>query len=142
MTVAVAPELLRLTVLVPVSPLIVSFVPKIPISLPLFPTRFTVSLSPSRAVIEPAGGEIVLRNGAVSTSGDTEQFREIEGVRYSHIIDPKTGLGLRSAIAVTVVARRGLDADPIATAVSVMGEERGRVVFERRVKKLIGAGPK
>jgi len=95
-----------------------------------------------RVGLEPAGGEIVLRNGAVSTSGDTEQFREIEGVRYSHIIDPKTGLGLRSAIAVTVVARRGLDADPIATAVSVMGEERGRVVFERRVKKLIGAGPK
>ncbi len=90
-----------------------------------------------RVGLEPAGGEMLLRHAAVSTSGDTEQTREIGGVRYSHIIDPKTGLGLRSAIAVTVVARRGLDADPIATAVSVMGEERGRVVFERRVKKLI-----
>jgi thiamine biosynthesis lipoprotein len=90
-----------------------------------------------RVGLEPAGGEIFLRDAAVSTSGDTEQFREIRGVRYSHIIDPKTGLGLRSSIVVTVVARRGLDADPIATAVSVMGEERGRAVFKKRVKKLL-----
>jgi thiamine biosynthesis lipoprotein len=90
-----------------------------------------------RVGLEPAGGEIFLRNAAVSTSGDEEQFREIGGVRYSHIIDPKTGFGLRSAIAVTVVARRGLEADPIATAVSVMGEKKGRAVFERRVRKLI-----
>jgi thiamine biosynthesis lipoprotein len=95
-----------------------------------------------RVGLEPAGGEVPLRNAAVSTSGDTEQFREIGGVRYSHIIDPKTGLGLRSAIAVTVVARRGLDADPIATAVSVMGEERGRAVFEKWVTKLIVVGVK
>jgi thiamine biosynthesis lipoprotein len=95
-----------------------------------------------RVGLEPAGGEIILRNGAVSTSGDTEQFRQIDGVRYSHIIDPKTGLGLTSAIAVTVVARRGLDADPIATAVSVMGEERGRWVFEKRVRQVIVAGSK
>ncbi len=92
--------------------------------------------------LEPAGGEILLRNAAVSTSGDTEQFREIGGVKYSHIIDPRTGLGLTSAIAVTVVARRGLDADPIATAVSVMGEEKGRAVFQRRVRKLIIVGVK
>jgi thiamine biosynthesis lipoprotein len=90
-----------------------------------------------RVGLEPAGGEIYLKNAAVSTSGDTEQFREIGGVRYSHIIDPKTGFGLRSAIAVTVVARRGLHADPIATAVSVMGETKGRAVFRKRVRKLI-----
>ena len=93
-----------------------------------------------RVGLEPAGGEILLRNAAVSTSGDTEQFREIGGVRYSHIIDPKTGLGLRSAIAVTVIAQRGLDADPIATAVSVLGEKRGRAIFEKRVTKLIVVG--
>lgn len=90
-----------------------------------------------RVGLEPAGGEILLRNAAVSTSGDTEQSREIGGVMYSHIIDPKTGLGLRSEIAVTVVAGKGLDADPIATAVSVMGEGRGKAVFQKRVRKLI-----
>jgi len=90
-----------------------------------------------RVGLEPAGGEILLRNAAVSTSGDTEQSREIGGVRYSHIIDPKTGRGLTSSIAVTVVARRGLEADPIATAVSVLGEKRGRAVFLRRTMKLV-----
>lgn len=95
-----------------------------------------------RVGLEPAGGAILLKNAAVSTSGDSEQVREIGGVRYSHIIDPKTGLGLRSEIAVTVVARRGLDADPIATAVSVLGEERGRAVLEKRVKQLIVVGVK
>ncbi len=90
--------------------------------------------------LEPAGGEILLQNAAVSTSGDTEQFRDIGGVRYSHIIDPDTGLGLTSAIAVTVVARRGLDADPIATAVSVMGERKGRALFRRRVRKIMVVG--
>jgi thiamine biosynthesis lipoprotein len=95
-----------------------------------------------RIGLEPAGGQIVLRNAAVSTSGDAEQFREIGGVKYSHIIDPKTGLGLRSSITVTVIARRGLDADPIATAVSVMGENRGRAVFEKRVRQLSTVGVK
>jgi thiamine biosynthesis lipoprotein len=90
-----------------------------------------------RVGLEPAGGEILLRHAAVSTSGDTEQFREIGGIKYSHIIDPKTGLGLASPIAVTVVARRGLDADPIATAISVLGEQRGRAIFQVRVKKLL-----
>ena len=90
-----------------------------------------------RIGLEPSGGELLLKNAAVSTSGDTEQSREIGGARYSHIIDPKSGLGLRSAIAVTVVARRGLDADPIATAVSVLGEARGRAIFQKRVRKLI-----
>ena len=90
-----------------------------------------------RIGLEPVGGELLLHNAAVSTSGDTEQFREIGGVRYSHIIDPKTGRGITSRIAVTVVARRGLEADPIATAISVLGEERGRALFGRRVRSLL-----
>jgi thiamine biosynthesis lipoprotein ApbE len=44
---------------------------------------------------------------------------------------------LTSAITVTVVARRGLEADPIATAISVMGEQWGRAVFAKRVRKMI-----
>jgi len=87
--------------------------------------------------LEPAGEQILLRNGAVSTSGDTEQSHKIGGVSYSHIIDPKSGLGLTSSIAVTVVARRGLDADPIATAVSIMGAQRGRQIFQKKVRQLI-----
>ncbi|MBI3650148.1 MAG: FAD:protein FMN transferase [Acidobacteria bacterium] len=66
-----------------------------------------------------------LANAAVSTSGDAHQFVEIDGTRYSHIVDPHTGLGLEGQMSVTVVARRGTAADALATAVSVLGKERG-----------------
>lgn len=53
---------------------------------------------------------------AVSTSGDLHQFVDIDGKRYSHIIDPIIGLGLEESVMATVVAPRGLMADPLATA--------------------------
>jgi thiamine biosynthesis lipoprotein len=67
----------------------------------------------------------LLRDGAVSTSGDLEQHVEIGGVRYSHIVDPRTGMGLTGRSSVTVVAPDGITADSLATAVSVLGPERG-----------------
>lgn len=72
-----------------------------------------------------------LANAAVSTSGDTEQHLDAGGVRYSHIVDPASGMGLTRAPVVSVVARRGIDADALATAVSVMGVERGREAARR-----------
>lgn len=68
----------------------------------------------------------VLSNCAVSTSGDTEQYVEIGGKRYSHIVDPRTGTGLTSRIAVTVIAPDGGLSDSLSTAVSVLGEAQGR----------------
>lgn len=73
-----------------------------------------------------------LCNAAVSTSGDTEQSLNIGGTRYSHILDPATGLGLTRRISVTVVARRGVDADGLSTAVSVLGPGRGMALIEKR----------
>lgn len=58
---------------------------------------------------------ISVTNCAVSTSGDLHQFVEIEGKRYSHIIDPATGLGLRERIAATVIAPTATQSDPLAT---------------------------
>lgn len=75
---------------------------------------------------------LTLRNIAVSTSGDTEQFVESGGNRYSHIVDPHTNLGLTRRIGVSVVARRGIDADSLATALSVLGVERGLRLIDRR----------
>ena len=66
-----------------------------------------------------------LRNCAVSTSGDTVQFVEIAGQRYSHIVNPKTGLGLTNRIMVTVIAQTAIAADSQATAFSVFGMEEG-----------------
>jgi thiamine biosynthesis lipoprotein len=68
---------------------------------------------------------VVLANRAISTSGDAEQFVEIGGVRYSHIVDPQTGLGLRDRLTATVIAPTGARADALATAVSVLGAKRG-----------------
>ena len=68
----------------------------------------------------------ILANTAVSTSGDSEQHLDAGGVRYSHIIDPATGMGLTRAPVVTVIARRAVEADALATAISFLGETRGR----------------
>ena len=64
---------------------------------------------------------VTLTNAAVSTSGDTEQFVEIGGTRYSHIVDPRTGLGLVGAPAVSVIAPTGMEADALSTAVVLAG---------------------
>lgn len=71
-----------------------------------------------------------LANAAVATSGDAYQSVTIDGTRYSHIVDPKTGLGLTRRSSVTVVAADGITADSLASAVSVLGPERGRKLVE------------
>ena len=68
---------------------------------------------------------IQLNDNAVATSGDTEQFVEIASVRYSHIVDPRTGLGLTNRIAVTVIAPDAATADALASAISVLGPAAG-----------------
>jgi thiamine biosynthesis lipoprotein len=65
-----------------------------------------------------------LANASVSTSGDLEQFVVIGGVRYSHVLDPKTGLGLTGRRSVTVVAADGTTADSMTKAVSVLPPEQ------------------
>lgn len=67
---------------------------------------------------------VTAANAGISTSGDAEQYLEIDGVRYSHIVDPATGLGLTQPIAVTVVARHATLSDGLATACSVLSPER------------------
>ncbi len=68
---------------------------------------------------------LFLRNCGVSTSGDAEQFVEIGGVRYSHIVNPKTGLGLTERVQATVIAPNATRSDSFATAVCVLGAQRG-----------------
>jgi thiamine biosynthesis lipoprotein len=64
--------------------------------------------------------QLLLKDAAVSTSGDSEQFVEIGGVRYSHVVDPRTGLGLTGRRSVTVVARRGIQADSLTKVASIL----------------------
>jgi thiamine biosynthesis lipoprotein len=77
-----------------------------------------------------------LSNVAVATSGGSEQFVEIGGVRYSHIIDPRTGLGVTGRHIVTVIAEDGALADAAATALSVLGPERA-AGFRKRYPQVL-----
>ncbi|MCH8980385.1 MAG: FAD:protein FMN transferase [Armatimonadetes bacterium] len=74
---------------------------------------------------------LYLSHAAVSTSGDTEQFVEIDGVRYSHIVDPRTGLGVSDRIQATVIAANGLTSDPLATAATIVDPESSRTLARR-----------
>ncbi len=73
---------------------------------------------------------IMLENASVSTSGDAEQFLEIDGKRYSHVLDPRTGVGMLGPRGVTVIAPTGTFSDALATAVSVLGRREGRALIE------------
>ncbi len=76
-------------------------------------------------------GEAYVYNGAVPTSGDYERFFEKDGVRYHHILDPKTGRPARGTQSVTLVAEDPTVADALSTAVFVMGPQRGMELIER-----------
>jgi len=68
-------------------------------------------------------GVISVDSGAIATSGDYENFFELDGVRYHHLIDPATGIPARGAISATVIAPTTTQADAWATALFVMGEK-------------------
>ncbi len=74
-------------------------------------------------------GVLLISNGAVSTSGDTAQFLQIDGRRFSHIIDPHTGLGLSVRRSVTISSPHGEWADALATAACILGPQRSRAML-------------
>ncbi len=74
--------------------------------------------------------ELTLHNCAISSSGDTEQFVVIDGKRYSHVVDPKTGQGLTKRVQASIIARDGFTTDPISTALTLL-DKRGRARLMR-----------
>tara|TARA_R110002111_G_scaffold89584_6_gene139433 strand:+ start:913 stop:1953 length:1041 start_codon:yes stop_codon:yes gene_type:complete len=66
-----------------------------------------------------------LMDASVSTSGDYERFFEQDGVRYHHIIDPKSGDSARSVSSVTIVGAETTATDALSTSVFVMGVDKG-----------------
>jgi thiamine biosynthesis lipoprotein len=65
-----------------------------------------------------------MTNASVSTSGDLFQHVEIDGVRYSHVLDPKTGLGLTGRRSATVIAPHGWQADALTKGVSLLPADK------------------
>ncbi|MEE4311035.1 MAG: FAD:protein FMN transferase [candidate division KSB1 bacterium] len=70
-------------------------------------------------------GYFMMDNGSVATSGDYERYFLEDSLKYHHILDPSTGYPARGCVSVTVRADNVVDADALATAVFVLGPERG-----------------
>jgi thiamine biosynthesis lipoprotein len=77
------------------------------------------------ASLAVSGGECVL------TSGNYERYREYEGIRYAHIIDPRSGYPVKHVVSATVISRDGGLADAAATALSVAGPDEWRGIAAR-----------
>ena len=80
---------------------------------------------------DSAASAISLARAGVATSGATYRHLEHDGVRYSHIVNPETGVGLRFHVRTTVVAPSGTLADALATAFSVAGIEKSKKILRR-----------
>ena len=78
----------------------------------------------------PPSRFLQLSNCGIATSGDAWQFVEIDGRRYSHILDPGSGIGLTTRSSVTVIASDATVADGLASAVSVLGPKKGLALIE------------
>lgn len=77
---------------------------------------------------------VELKNMAVATSGDYERFFLRQGIRYHHLLDPRNGLPARNCQSVTILAPSAELADVMATAVFIMGPERGLEFLEAHVE--------
>lgn len=84
---------------------------------------FTVGADTSLLVLQ-------LADAAVATSGGYRRFTSIDGRRFSHIINRRTGESAQSLSSVTVIAPSAIDADALATAVSVLGMKKGLALIE------------
>ncbi|MFZ4506980.1 MAG: FAD:protein FMN transferase, partial [Fimbriimonas sp.] len=61
----------------------------------------------------------------------TEQYVVIGGVRYSHIVDTKTGYGLTNRVQATILARNGLTSDPLSKVACILGPKRAQEIARR-----------
>ncbi|HUT31067.1 MAG TPA: FAD:protein FMN transferase [Sedimentisphaerales bacterium] len=99
-------------------------------------THWLIGLQdPNRAEDWLATGEtslvLKLTDDAIATSGDYRRFVLIDGEKYSHIVDTKTGRGSKGLSSVTIICSNAIDADALATAVSVMGPQKGLALIEK-----------
>ncbi len=97
---------------------------------------WVIGVQDPNSVLEGAEGSGLLMtlkvaDLSVATSGDYQQFIIIEGKRHSHIMNRSTGGSAEGLSSVTIIAGNATDADALATAVSVMGAEKGLALIEK-----------
>ncbi len=103
--------------------------------------NIVVSNSPTDS---PQGWEVIinkkkyfLKNCGISTSGDAYQFVEIDGKKYAHILDPKTGIGFAEPHQISIIAKDGTTSDWISTALYLMPKEKGNQLARKLRVKVI-----
>ncbi|MDB2687525.1 FAD:protein FMN transferase, partial [Mariniblastus sp.] len=74
---------------------------------------------------------ISLANCGISTSGDARQFVEFEGKRYSHVVDPRTGIGVATRQKAFAIAPTGMQSDALATVGCILNETEFRKLLDR-----------
>ena len=89
------------------------------------PAKASPLTSPAESLII-----LKLKQNSLATSGDYQQFVLIDDKKFSHIIDTQKARGLENSSSVTIIAKNCTDADALATAVSVMGTEKGLTLIE------------
>ena len=93
--------------------------------------RVGVNMPDKNASLHDLYSVVQLSNLGMATSGDYRNFIERDGVMYSHIIDPRTGYPVQNNVAsVTIIAPDCTMADGLATAIVVMGVEKGKSLLE------------
>jgi len=90
-----------------------------------------IEIAPLDAQDAPTKKFVLLKNAALGTSGDLFQRLEIDGKRYSHIVDPHTGIGLTDHSLVNAIAKDCITANTLATTASVLGPEKGLKLAEK-----------
>ena len=98
--------------------------------------RWRIGLQDARKTSANSQGSRILMvleltNAAVATSGNYQRFAVIKGQVYSHILDTKTGSTSDELTSVTIISKSAIEADALATAVSVMGVEKGLALIEK-----------
>ena len=84
-----------------------------------------IELPPLDVTNAPPVRFVLLKHSGLATSGDLFQRLDIDGKRYSHIVDPRTGIGLTDHSLVTIIAKDATTADGLSKVVSVLGAPRG-----------------
>ena len=86
---------------------------------------------------------MALTERAVATSGDHQKYFIRDGIRYHHILDPSDGIPARGMVSSTIIADKVMDADALATAVFVLGPDKGMALIESLdgVEGMIVTGP-
>jgi thiamine biosynthesis lipoprotein len=97
-------------------------------------TRWRIGINRPRvdATFDAVYKVVELRNQGFATSGDYRNFFEIAGVRYSHVIDPRTGFPVSNrVVSASIITGNCAMADGLATAVMVLGEKKGIELIDR-----------